>query len=298
VVGAGNVAADPMGAMGRSLIAHGIRAASLIVLIAAAACGGGSSPTGPTPPTSPPPLAGFSLDGDAADPSGATWTYRSTVGGVSYDLQGILFKPASTGMFPAVIISHGAGGNVNGYSRAVARIMVGWGLVCIATNYTHAGGVPPGSPGNITQPGASSSNVRRARALVDILASLGYVDLRRIAAHGHSMGAFVTSAVLSAHPDLFRVASHTAGGVRPDAIPGFAPADSEVIGIRAPYQLHHGDRDFVVLLAADERLAALLAARGVPNALLVYRGADHDDLSMNPLVFDRVRSWYNTHGLF
>jgi dienelactone hydrolase len=266
-----------------------------LVLTATVACGG-SSPTAPTPDAGS--LAGFSLSGDPTSNGGAVWTYQARVGGVAFDLQGVLLKPEGSGPFPAVIISHGAGSSATGYSLAIAREMVKWGLVCIATNYTHAGGVPPGSPGNITQPGASSSNVRRARALVDILASLGYVDLRRIAAHGHSMGAFVTSAVLSAHPDLFRVASHTAGGVRPDAIPGFAPADSEVIGIRAPYQLHHGDRDFVVLLAADERLAALLAARGVPNALLVYRGADHDDLSMNPLVFDRVRGWYASHGLF
>jgi dipeptidyl aminopeptidase/acylaminoacyl peptidase len=133
---------------------------------------------------------------------------------------------------------------------------------------------------------------------VDILTSLGYVDSRRIAAHGHSMGAFVTSATLSSHPDLFRVASHTAGGVRPDSIPGIAPSDSQVSGIRAPYQLHHGDRDFVVLLAADQRLAALLTARGVANDLVVYTGADHDDVSTNALVFERVRNWYASHALF
>jgi dienelactone hydrolase len=267
----------------------------------AVACGGDSSPsspTTPTPPAPPPPLTGFVLDGDPAAASGATWTYRATANGVSYDLQGILFKPAGPGPFPAVIISHGAGGNANGYSRSVARIMIAWGLVCIATNYTHAGGVPPGSPGNITDAGASSANVLRARVLVDILASLGYVDRRRIAAHGHSMGAFVTSAAVGAYPDVFRVASHTAGGVRPDSFPGVAPSDSQASGIRAPYQMHHGALDFVVILAADERLAALLTARGVPNDLVIYPTADHDDVATNPAVFERVRSWYTSRGLF
>jgi dienelactone hydrolase len=278
---------------------HGFRSALVLASLVATGCGGNSTPVSPTGPSqSPPPLTGFTLEGQAEATSGATWTYRAAANGVSYDLQGILFKPAGAGPFPAVIISHGVGGNVNGYSRAVARIMVSWGLVCIATNYTHAGGVAPGSPGNITEPGASLANVQRARALVDILSSLRYVDSRRIAAHGHSMGAFVTSATLGAYPDLFRVASHTAGGVRPDSIPGVAPAESQVFGIRAPYQMHHGDRDLVVLLAADLRLAALLTGRGVLNDLVIYAGADHDDVSTNSLMFDRVRGWYASHALF
>jgi dienelactone hydrolase len=121
---------------------------------------------------------------------------------VVYDLQGILLRPPGAGPFPAVIISHGAGNNANGYSRAVAQVMVGWGLVCIATNYTHAGGVSIGSPGSTNELGASLANVRRAHALLDILGALGYVDVRRVALHGHSMGAYVTTATASATPTL------------------------------------------------------------------------------------------------
>ena len=61
-------------------------------------------------------------------------------------------------------------------------------------------------------PGASTANIARARQLVELLRGLGYVDMNRIALHGHSMGAFVTAGVLGAYPDLFRAASHTAGG--------------------------------------------------------------------------------------
>jgi dienelactone hydrolase len=134
--------------------------------------------------------------------------------------------------------------------------------------------------------------------LVDILGALGYVSLSRIAAHGHSMGAFVTAATAAAHPDAFRVASHTAGGVRPDSVPGTAPSESQVGSLRAPYQMHHGDADRVVALSADQRFAAVLAARGQVHELIVYPGADHDDVAMNPVVLDRVRSWYAAHGLF
>jgi dienelactone hydrolase len=171
------------------------------------------SPGGPTGSDG---IAGFTLVGDPASSSGATWTYHAQESSIVYDLQGILLKPAGAGPFPAVIISHGTGQNAAGYSRDVARVMVGWGVVCIATNYTYAGGVPIGAPGTSSEAGATPNNVRRARRLVDILRGLGYVDINRVALHGHSAGAFVTEVTAAAHPDLFRAASHTAGGIASD----------------------------------------------------------------------------------
>jgi dienelactone hydrolase len=266
------------------------------LIVFTVACGGSSSPNAPTPPAVD-PLAGFTLTGDPASAGGAAWTYQRQADGVAYDLQGILLRPQGNGPFPAVIISHGAGGNVNGYARAIARIMAGWGLVCIATNYTHAGNVPIGSPGTANDPGASAANVQRARRLVAILSGLGYVDLGRIALHGHSMGAFVTAATAGAHPELFRAASHTAGGIRPDFFSAPAPSEAQVAGIRAPYQMHHGDRDLVVPLLADQLFDAALTLRGVDHELVVYPGADHDDVSASQTMLDRVRAWYAAKGV-
>lgn len=251
----------------------------------------------PSAPTGPDGIPGFSLIGDAASSGGATWTYRWREAGIEYDLQGILFTPGGAGSFPAVIISHGNGSNVSGYSLDVARVMVGWGLVCIATNYTHAGGVPIGSPGTASEAGATPNNVRRARRLVEILRGLGYVDMSRIALHGHSLGAFVSEATAAAHPGLFRAASHTAGGIAPDIVSGFAPTESEIANIRAPYQMHHGDRDFVVPLIADQLFATALRNRGVTHELVTYPGAGHDDVRLNPAVLDRIRAWYQSKGV-
>src|SRR5216683_1403033 len=120
----------------------------------------------------------FQLSGDPESFSGATWTYKATTDGVMYDLQGILWKPRGQGPFPAVIISHGLDNNAgNGGVPGTAREMVTWGLVCIATNYTHSAGVPIGSPGTAAEPGASQANILRAHKLLDILLGLGYVDL-------------------------------------------------------------------------------------------------------------------------
>ena len=89
--------------------------------------------------------------------------------GVTVDLQGILLKPAGSGPFGAVVISHGAGGNVSALPRTLAIEMRRWGLVGIATNYTHSAGVPIGAPGTANDPGASDANVQRAHAVREIL---------------------------------------------------------------------------------------------------------------------------------
>ena len=270
----------------------------LFLIVAVLLGGCSNSPSENSPPDPDDILANLVITGDPASANGATWTYRATDDGISYELSGVLFKPAGNGPFPGVIISHGAGGNAAGYSRTVARTMVTWGLVCIATNYTHAGGVSIGSPGTASEPGASSANVARAHKLSEILSALGYVDRNRLAAHGHSMGAFVTTATLSTHPDLFRAASHTAGGVRPASTTGPAPLESQVSTIRTPYQMHHGTADVVVALAADQRLSALLTERGVLHELHVYQGADHNDVAQNAQVMERIRAWYTARGIF
>ena len=133
--------------------------------------------------------------------------------------------------------------------------------------------------------------------MVEIMRTLGYVDTTRVAAHGHSMGAFVTTAVIAAYPGDFRVASHTAGGVSPAAL-GAIPTESQARAIRTPYQLHHGDADIVVPLVQDQRLEGILSADAVPHELFVYPGATHEDVAQSPTVLTRVRSWYAAHGMF
>ena len=248
----------------------------------------------------PQPLTGLLITGSAESDGGATWTYRATVDGVSYDLTGVLLKPPGPGPFPAVIISHGLGGSAITYSRNLGRTMVTWGLVSIATNYTHAGNVPLGAPGTASERGASTANVLRARKLLQILTSLGYVDMHRVAAHGHSMGAFLTAALVASAPDNFRVASHTAGGIRADTFSGdaAAPSEAQVITIRTPYSIHHGDLDTTVPLASDQRLSDLLTSLGVEHELVIYPGSGHNDVPTSTTVLGRIRAWYTSHGLF
>jgi dienelactone hydrolase len=176
--------------------------------------------------------------------------------------------------------------------------MRSWGLVCIAPNYTHARGAPPGAPGSRLQQGASQANAFRAHAAVTVLARLGYVDSSRVAAHGHSMGAFVTVAFAAAYPADMRVASHTSGGVLLDAIhhEGMPiPSVAQARRIQAPYQWHHALLDYAVPFLLDKRLDSALAA---PHEGFLYRRLDHAAVAADPEVLGRVRAWYTSHGMF
>jgi dienelactone hydrolase len=236
----------------------------------------------------------FVISGDPRTAGGARWTYRSTDAGITYDLEGVLLAPEGRGPFPAVIVSHGRGGSPANYSARVGRTMVTWGLVVIAPGYTHAGTASTGLPAG--GEGASAANVARARKARQLLSCLGYVDLTRVAAHGHSMGAFVTGELLGTHPSEFRVASHTAGGASP--LPtAVATHTTTAERIVTPYQLHHGDADTVVALAADQELDRILTRNGVVHELRVYRGYDHDDVAFDPGILQAIRAWYTAHGL-
>ena len=272
----------------------------LLVASVVSQCGGES--TTPSEPSSTSnPLPGFELVGDPASSAGATWTYRATTDGVVYDLRGILFKPSGQGPFPAVVLSHG--GNQNALTMVgPATEMVTWGLVGIATNYTHATdtGAPLGSPGAAGERGANQSNIQRARKVLEILSSLGYVDMNRVAAFGISNGGFVTTATLATYPSAFRVAAHAAAGVADPVTgePPSGPSASLAAGVRTPYSLHHGDPDTTNPLSSDQRFAAILEANGVPHELWVYPGAGHVGFIQSPTFYTRIRNWYAKYGLF
>jgi dienelactone hydrolase len=260
-------------------------------------CDGGAVTTGAV--NQAPVDTGFIVNGNAESSAGATWTFRGTVDGVAYDLTGVLFKPAGSGPFPAVVLSHGSDGSAAFLSSLLAPTMVQWGMVCIAVDYTHATGVPPGAPGTASDVGASQANVLRAHMAHELLRRLHYVDMSRVAHHGHSLGAYLGVATIAAYPNDFRVASQTGGGVRPSAIViGPAPTVTQAAAIRIPYQAHHGDADSEVPLSYDQRLDSVLTAVHVDHQLIVYPGADHFAVRSSPTTLSRIRDWYSLYGMF
>lgn len=277
-----------------AVIAAAIAAAMLTSLSSLTSCGAAAA-SGSTGAAD----TGFVISGNPESPGGATWSFRGVVDGTTYDLTGVLLKPAGPGPFPAVILSHGSDGSAALLASLLGPTMVQWGLVCIGTNYTHSTGVPIGAPGDATQPGASDANVLRAHMAFELLGRLGYVDMSRVALHGHSEGAYVDVALAGAYPNAFRAASQTGGGVRPAFIvAGPAPTISEASGIRVPYQMHHGELDTTVPLSYDQRFDSLLTVTGVDHQLYVYPGEDHLQVRTDPAMLARVQAWYAAHGMF
>jgi len=243
-----------------------------------------------TPPKAD--ISKFKLEGDPTSSKGATWTYESKDDGVAYKLNGTLFKPTGNGPFPAVLISHGQGQTANVFGAKLSTEMVKWGLVCIAPNYTFgARDKAAGAPGvadirntNITD------NLKRAHKCLDILGALGYVDMNRVAVHGHSKGAFLTVAIAGAFPAEIRAASHTAGGEQPYN-------KEHSLKVRSPYSIHHGDADTSVRITCDERFKTTLTKNKVEHEMHVYPGVIHSKTSTNETVLTRVKAWYIKHGV-
>jgi len=214
---------------------------------------------------------------------------------MEYDLTGILFTPSGAEPFPAVILSHGGGDNAYGAPVVWAKSMVKWGCVCIATNYTYSAGVPVGCPGVQGEKNTRSMNILRAHKCRDILASLGCVDTNRIAAHGFSMGAFVTDGLAGDYPLQFRAASHAGGGIGNSAS---STQLRQANSIRTPFQIHHGMQDTIIPFAYDMRFDSLLQAGGIPHQLCSYPKYGHMELMQDSSMFEKIRSWYTRFGLF
>ncbi len=233
-----------------------------------------------------------SLPGLTINPDN-TFVYDAPDGQVT----GIIRLPSGSGPFPAVLISHGKGGSASGFSLPHANTLVGWGLVCIGPDYTHAAG----NTNSLDNEGYCPENSRRARACLTILQSLGTVDMTRVAAFGHSMGSYLTGGLLGEIPASFRAACITAGGTSGTSDASFAaPATQEVAGITAPFLMFHGTADTVVVPAQSASLQAILDGNSVPNKRLLYQDLGHD-IASPPVkradVYAIMRAWFTAHGV-
>lgn len=224
---------------------------------------------------------GFTLDGER-------WTWKEA----ERSFGGILVKPPGDGPFPAILISHGLGGSAEGFGRPKAKEMAGWGLVCIAPDYTHAG-----KGGDRTTFGASEENLKRAQICLDRLATLPYVDKSRIAAYGNSMGGFLTIALAAREPERLKAAMITAGGVAPKA-GGAAPSEDTASKIKLPFLILHGSTDTTVRPEQSARLKELLDAAKTPNERQVWDGVGHAlHQQKADEVYAKLKDWLRTHGV-
>jgi dienelactone hydrolase len=236
------------------------------------------------------------------DWSGTNFTYTDA----ERTFTGILLKPPGNGPFPAVIISHGAGGTATGYSLNKAREMSAWSMVCIGPTLTHAAG----GETNPVNMGNCPENLSRATACANVLASLPYVDTNRIALFGHSMGAFATIGDAAALVGRIRAAAITAGGVisdSPNASSNAAPTVTEASPVRTPFILFHCDADPVVPPVRSLLFQQVLNSNAVLNLRILYSSNSipntnnwhniHQDAAVNADVLTNTFQWFKARGV-
>jgi dienelactone hydrolase len=240
-------------------------------------------------------IPGFFLEGEH-------WTYSE--GDLKFE--GVLLKPPGNGPFPAVVISHGLGGNAQGFGRELAKRFLTWGMVCIAPDYTHSeaarrgvGAVEPGGRRGQQAPdfGASRENISRASKCVEVLENLPYVDGKRIAAYGHSMGAFVTVGLAAQVQERLKAAAITAGGL--SGRPGFpAPTHEVAERIRTPFCVLHGSLDTTVRPEQSQDLVTIMEGNKVPVSRYVFDGVNHDvHRAKADECFRLIRDWFTQYGV-
>jgi dipeptidyl aminopeptidase/acylaminoacyl peptidase len=209
--------------------------------------------------------------------------------------------------FPTVLFLHGFPGSEKGTD--VQRELLKRGIASVAPSFLGAWG----SGGTYR----FSTLVPQARLALRAARRLSFVDPKRVAVYGFSMGGWAALNLAADEPSLKAVvAVAPAGGpemigpgtlaflarlskpLRAPAPPAlladfkrasrdFDPARA-VARLRAPLLLIHGDQDATIPLAISRRLAALA---GGGARLVVQRGADHGFLDCREKLARRAANW-------
>jgi len=132
-------------------------------------------------------------------------------------------------------------------------------------------------------------NILRAHQCRNILTSLCCVDTTRIAAHGFSMGAFVTCGLVGTYPAQFKAASQAGGGIGSSLT---STQLRQLNNMTVPYQIHHGVKDTIIPFTNAQRLDSLLTVRGIRHQLCIYPTYGHMELMLDSLMLGTIKAWF------
>jgi carboxymethylenebutenolidase len=182
-----------------------------------------------------------------------------------------LLEPAArthtTSPFPAVVLLHGAGGNVSFWFQVFAAPLSRLGVAIYAVHYFDRTGTVRADPATITDGRHFPLWLSTiADGLTHIAARPG-IDPKRISLLGISLGAFLALSLATA-TNKIRAIVEISGGLP-------TPYSAQATTTFPPTLILHGEADTVVPVAQAQDLNRLLDRLGTPHQLQLFPGEGH-----------------------
>ena len=176
-------------------------------------------------------------------------------------------EPAGARQSPALLLLHGAGGNVAFWFDRLAPVLARFGVCVYAPHYFNSTGTDRATMTQILDGHHVPTWLETARDAIAYIAARPAVDARRIAVLGISLGGYLAVALAATEARL-RAAVELSGGMPPGFEGHLSPATPPVLVL-------HGDADTVVPVSEAHKLARLLAERAIPHQVEIFPGETH-----------------------
>jgi carboxymethylenebutenolidase len=175
-------------------------------------------------------------------------------------------EPSGTGPFPAILLLHGAGGNIGFWLEKFGPMLSRIGIACYAVHYFDRTNTSFADTAIILDGHHVPLWLETISDTLSYIAARPCVDPNRIALLGVSLGAFLSLAIAT-QKDVRAVIEISGGLVQPYA----AQATSSF----PPTLILHGEADPVVPVARATELNALLDHLSVPHQINLFPGEGH-----------------------
>ena len=176
-------------------------------------------------------------------------------------------EPAGARQSPALLLLHGAGGNVAFWFNRLAPALARFGVSVYAPHYFQSTGTDRATMAQILDGRHVPVWLATARDAIGYIAARPAVDARRIAVLGISLGGYLAVA-LAATESRLRAAIELSGGMPPGFEGHLSPA-------MPPLLVLHGGEDTIVPVSEAHRLLHLLKQAGAPHESEIFPEETH-----------------------
>ncbi len=169
---------------------------------------------------------------------------------------------------PAILLLHGAGGNIDFWLDRISPFIARLGIAVYAVHYFDRTGTQRADAALLSDGRHVPLWLETISDTLTHIAQRPNVDAHRIALVGISLGAFLALALGAENPSRIRALVDVSGGLVP-------PYDSEATKAFPPTLILHGDSDTVVPVAHARNLDATLTCLAVPHTLSILQDEGH-----------------------